>query len=241
MFEENIDEKRVITDTNILQEELICRICYYILWKPRICASCQNLMCQKCILKCLSPNQNLCPFCRLKFKEKFVASSRILSLLSNLRIRCCNSSNGCTKILPYDLLEQHESFECKYISKKCHRCEQLVLIENINQHENICKPILIKCSICKALVESQFIHSHKDECLQERSNEMIEHQPSILSMNRFRQENYFFLLWTLFKLILFKPSMIHLVILKFFIFDTLSFDMKHRYEVSIEYNNISDR
>ncbi|CAF3577265.1 unnamed protein product [Rotaria sp. Silwood1] len=232
MFEENIDEKRVVTDTNMLLENVICPICYYILWKPIACGSCKNLLCRKCSDK----NSNLCPFCRVTFQEQS-PESNILSLLYNLRIRCYNSSNGCTDIVSYDLLEQHENLECKYISKKCHRCQQRVLIKNIDQHENLCEPI------------------YRNECLQERSNERVDHRQSIFPMNQFlmeifnsifslgqrprttfrnnlyqsaifnqhHQQNYLVLFWILFKLIVLKPSIIHLVLLKFFIFDMHSF------------------
>ncbi|CAF3592543.1 unnamed protein product [Rotaria sp. Silwood1] len=110
MFEENIDEKRVVTDTNMLLENVICPICYYILWKPIACGSCKNLLCRKCSDK----NSNLCPFCRVTFQEQS-PESNILSLLYNLRIRCYNSSNGCTDIVSYDLLEQHENLESIWI------------------------------------------------------------------------------------------------------------------------------
>jgi hypothetical protein len=46
--ESDIDRDRIL-DGHLEPDEYFCPICQCLLWKPRSCASCQNLFCQKCI------------------------------------------------------------------------------------------------------------------------------------------------------------------------------------------------
>jgi hypothetical protein len=168
--EESIDRERIITDEHhYILNEFFCPICYCLLWKPRSCSLCQNLFCKKCIQTCLKENSNTCPLCRSLYKEK-PPSPSTQSILSHYSIRCRNTSFGCTKILPYDLLEQHESIECKFLTKKCRICEQNVLVTDIDQHKNVCQPILIRCSLCQCSIKRELFECHQEECLQRHSN-----------------------------------------------------------------------
>jgi hypothetical protein len=125
-------------------------------------------------------NSTNCPLCRLPYKER-PAPPSIQSLLSHLHIRCCNSSLGCEEILPYDLLEKHVNVECKYISKKCLRCRQMVSAKDIDQHQNLCKSILVKCPNCQAFIKFELIDEHEDECFQERLGRLLRSEDFISS------------------------------------------------------------
>jgi hypothetical protein len=160
--EESIDRDRIVNDEYQLLNDLFCPICYGLLWKPRSCISCQNLFCNKCIQTWLNANSTTCPLCRSLYKDKPTS----LSILTHFAIRCRNISLGCTEILPYDLLEQHENIDCKFLTKKCRVCEQIVLVADIDQHKNICKPIVIQCRVCQSFVKVELFDRHQDECSQ---------------------------------------------------------------------------
>jgi hypothetical protein len=170
--EEGIDLERIANDKHLVANELCCAICQGLLWKPRSCASCQHLFCNKCIRTWLKVNSTSCPFRCIPYEEKR-AAPHIQSLLARLSIRCRNSSFGCTEILSYDSLEQHETEECHFPTKQCRICGIYILIEDIDQHHTFCVPTTLECSICKLHIERELFGQHATECLQERLNQLI--------------------------------------------------------------------
>lgn len=171
--EEGIDPERVVTDEHRVADEFLCTICQGLLWKSRSCASCQHLFCNKCIRTWLQIHPNSCPFRCSPYQEKR-PPPYIHSLLGRLSIRCRNSSFGCNEILPYDLLEKHETIECEFPTKRCRVCGQYILISEIDQHQTICIPTTIRCTICKHMIDRNLLVKHTTECLQERLNFLIE-------------------------------------------------------------------
>ena len=98
-------------------------------------------------------------------------------MLSRLNIHCRNSSFGCTEILSYDNLEHHENVQCKYLTQKCCKCKQLVLVSKLNEHREVpglCLPHPIKCTICQNHIEKTIFREHFHECCQKRINESLE-------------------------------------------------------------------
>ncbi|CAF1201952.1 unnamed protein product [Rotaria sp. Silwood1] len=168
-----IDQDRVVDDEHYVVNELCCAICQGLLWKPRSCASCQHLFCNQCIRIWLKFNPISCPFRCSPYEEKR-APPHIHSLLGRLSIRCRNSSFGCTKILSYDLLEQHETEECQFSTKQCNICRKYILISEIDQHQMFCMPTTIQCSICKCHVDRTVYRQHTIKCCIERLDRLIE-------------------------------------------------------------------
>jgi hypothetical protein len=167
--DESIDQGRIVTDKYPVLNELFCPICYSLLWKPRSCASCQNLFCNHCIQTWLHTNPSTCPLCRSPYEEK-PAPPFIQSILAHFSIHCRNTSLGCREILPYDLLEQHESVKCNFLTKKCRLCEQIVLLTDNDQHKNVCKLIVVRCPSCQCDIKTELFERHQNECLQQDSN-----------------------------------------------------------------------
>ncbi|CAF2972842.1 unnamed protein product [Rotaria sp. Silwood2] len=171
--EKGIDQDRVVDDRHHVVNELCCAICQGLLWKPRSCASCQHLFCNQCIRTWLKFNPTSCPFRCSPYEEKR-APPHIHSLLGRLSIRCRNNLFGCTEILSYDLLEQHESVECQFPTKHCNTCGKYILISEIDQHKMLCIPATIQCFICKCFVDRTEYRRHTIKCCQERLDLLIE-------------------------------------------------------------------
>ncbi|CAF1154030.1 unnamed protein product [Adineta steineri] len=176
--DDGINSERIVNDEYQVTNEFFCTICQSLLWKPKSCASCQHLFCDKCIQKWKRINSTSCPFCCTQYEEKRV-SPYIHSLLGRLSIRCRNSSFGCTEILSYNSLEQHETNECQYPTKQCHICGNYVLIDASDQHQSSCNPALIECRICKHLVDSESFSQHMSECFQTRLDDFIDRMTPI--------------------------------------------------------------
>jgi hypothetical protein len=172
--EEGIEPDRIVNDEHHVADEFFCAICQGLLWKPRSCASCQHLFCNKCIRTWLKINPTSCPFRCSPYEEKR-APPYIHSLLGRLSVRCRNSSFGCTEILPYDLLQQHQTMECQFPTKQCPVCGEYLLLSEIDQHQISCIPTTFQCSLCRCLVDRALFQKHTIECFQKRLERLLDH------------------------------------------------------------------
>ncbi|CAF1063940.1 unnamed protein product [Adineta steineri] len=177
MDEGNINRDRIVNGESV-PEEYFCPICQDLLWKPRSCASCQHLFCEKCLHMWLenSTNANKCPFRCQPFEERR-CPPYVHSLLAKLNIYCKNASFGCTATLSYDKLEQHEKSECQYLTQRCSECDQLVLVSKLNEHtqiQGLCIPQPIKCTICQNYFPKHFFQNHFYQCCEMKINNLIE-------------------------------------------------------------------
>ncbi|CAF3337401.1 unnamed protein product [Rotaria socialis] len=170
--ESYIDRERIVNDDFLVPNEYFCPICHCLLWKPVSCSSCQNLFCCKCIQKCLEINPTTCPFRCTPF-EINRAPPHIQSIVGRLRIRCRNTSFGCTQILSYDSLEQHEHVACIFRTKRCTTCEELVLVNQIDEHQLLCQPTVLKCNWCECAVERTLFESHSQACLEQMLSRLL--------------------------------------------------------------------
>ncbi|CAF0839973.1 unnamed protein product [Adineta steineri] len=202
-YEKNIDRERIIINKNSsLLNDCFCSICWCLLWKPCSCSSCQNLFCNECIQTWLNISSSTCPLCRLSYNEKSPPLS-IHSILAQISIRCRNSSLGCTEILLYDLLEQHECIDCHFRTKKCRLCEQIILIKDIDQHKNICKPIAIQCNVCQYSIQNEdYIESFTFSNQTILSPISVVNFPGIELFNQARGKNCFYRFYAMFQLIM---------------------------------------
>jgi hypothetical protein len=171
--EGDIDRDRIV-DGNLVPDELFCPICRYLLWKPRSCASCQHLFCEKCIQRWIEDpiSGKSCPFRCQTFEDRR-CSPAIQSLLSRINIHCRNSEFGCSQILRYDQLEYHENVQCQYLSKRCSECNKLILLSTFDEHQRIpglCIPCPIQCTICKNSFEKSLFREHFHQCSQQQIN-----------------------------------------------------------------------
>ena len=102
-----IDRSSIVTDgAEEVLGDCLCPICYCLLRKPRSCAGCRQVFCEKCIQTWLQTRQT-CPF-RCPVYEDRQCPSEVLSVLSRLKIRCQQNPCGCNRLIPYNQLEEHE-------------------------------------------------------------------------------------------------------------------------------------
>lgn len=225
----SIDRERVInTHDHGILNELLCPICFCLLWKPRSCSTCQHLFCYQCIQTWLNENINTCPLCRSLYEEK-LAPPLIQSVLSHYSIRCRNSSFGCQGILSYDCLEQHENLECKYLTKKCSICEQFILEVDLKEHKNSCKPLVMQCPFCQYSIKTELFDYHYEACLSKHtnvydesfdfSNEVTASTVDLIGteiFNQSRDKNCLLRFYAMIQLVLYNLPIIHLILLNFF-------------------------
>ena len=170
---EHIARERIVVNDGLVPDEYFCPICDGLLWKPRSCASCQHLFCLKCIRTWLNKNMTSCPFRCTPYEERR-APPHIYSMLARLQICCRNAPFGCTHVLSYGSLEQHENTTCRFLTKRCRVCEQLVLVSHIDQHQKVCSPSVLQCPLCQCAVEPTLFQSHHEQCMQQRMNQLQE-------------------------------------------------------------------
>jgi hypothetical protein len=176
MEEGNIDRDRIVDD-HLVPDEYFCAICRCLLWKPRASATCRHLFCQKCIRTWLeNPNSGKrCPF-RCEAYEERRCSPDVYSVLYYLNIRCRNTPLGCTQIVPYTSLEEHENNECEYLTQRCSECEQLVLRSELDEHREIpglCVPQPLKCVVCRTYIEKPLFKDHFHNCFKQKIDALV--------------------------------------------------------------------
>jgi hypothetical protein len=78
---------------------------------------------------------------------------------------CRYESNGCTEVLLYNELEEHEQI-CDYQWLTCDGCQQQIIKRNFDQHQSECRFISIKCEQCLTSYERGAKDLHTlTECL----------------------------------------------------------------------------
>ena len=157
----NIDYERLWNGETV-PKEFFCPICSCLLWQPRSCGLCQNLFCEACILKWLQVKQS-CPYGCAQYEDKR-CSPQIRCLLSNIWIRCQSARFGCTDVLSYDTLDEHQAKQCAYPSARCQYCEHLLLVSVIKDHEHECGQRLGNCAKCDRLIPMFLLEKHQLSC-----------------------------------------------------------------------------
>ena len=150
-------------DAENVPREFFCPICSCLLWQPRSCGACQNLFCEACILKWVQVKQS-CPYGCERYEDKR-CSPQIRCLLSNVWIRCQSFQYGCTAVLSYDTLEEHQTKQCPCPSTRCQYCEKLMLVSAINAHEQECGQQLGNCAKCDRLIPKFLLEKHQLFCV----------------------------------------------------------------------------
>ncbi|UJR14389.1 hypothetical protein I4U23_001386 [Adineta vaga] len=224
--DKNIDRERILIDDKHQLDELICPICLCFLWKPCSCMKCDNRFCQQCIQTWLNTKSLTCPLCRSLYENKPI-SSWIQTLLASVSIYCRNKSFGCSDILSYDDLEQHEQFNCHFLSKTCSLCEEIIRIQDIDQHMTTCQPVVTECDFCQCLIQIDLYEYHQNECSRQdliQNNDFIVNGTILSStsetnlqglelINQSRRNGYIRRFFSMIKWLAMNLSMIHLILL----------------------------
>ncbi|CDW84428.1 traf-type zinc finger family protein [Stylonychia lemnae] len=113
-----------------------CSLCQRLLRNPQSCNTCKINYCKHCISNQLI-QRNACPSCYQPNPTYSKISRNLMELLSKFKIYCKNKEQGCNEILLYEFVENHENTckQCLNCKVKCLKCEQLILIEDQSSHQ----------------------------------------------------------------------------------------------------------
>lgn len=145
------------------KEDFICVLCAGVVRAPLECMNCGLLMCRKCIgyyLKSRHQRGPLgsefsCPQCRFKAAPR-APSKLLLTLISELVVRCKYQELGCTVTMPLSTVKTHQK-ECMYRDIKCAYCGVKGDRESFISAENryLCSPPCLRTWHFSSLVRSQ--------------------------------------------------------------------------------------
>ena len=150
-------------------EELICPICYDLIWKARECLSCGKMFCEFCIYDWIQRNKNKCPMCNQSFQIKEAKSFN--GVFGKIRIKCIHKN--CEETPNYfDYVKHIEN--CKYRLYHCMNdgctCEDY--LENMQKHSyEECQFRIIYCKYCSKGIKACNLKTHeKNECVRNIEN-----------------------------------------------------------------------
>jgi len=97
-----------VEGVDLIRQIVECYFCHGLLWQPVACKSCDKAFCSACIQAFhAARSKEICPYGCSPYTER-PNPQIIIRLLVDLKISCRNKSNGCTEILLYNELEEHE-------------------------------------------------------------------------------------------------------------------------------------
>lgn len=124
----NIQNKEFL---NNIENNVVCKLCSFVLIDPKQCSNCKNLYCSICIEVWLKNNKN-CPF-NCCFYEIQNASNKINNILEDLKIKC----DYCYIIFDYKNYISHTNTCSEKILVTCPICnnKNSCKIEDISNYE----------------------------------------------------------------------------------------------------------
>jgi hypothetical protein len=167
-------------------EELICPICYDLIWKARECLSCGKMFCEFCIYNWIQMNGSKCPMCNqpLQIKE----AKAFNGVFGKIRIKCIHKI--CKETPNYfDYVKHIEN--CKYRLYHCMNdgciCEDY--LENIKKHSyEECQFRIIYCKYCSKGIKACNLKTHENsECIRNIENPI---SPSTTTNRVYHQQHY---------------------------------------------------
>ena len=100
---------------NKISKDLICPICFNLVWDYIDCTQCGSLFCRNCIKNSLAKVKNCCPMCR---KSPFNNSDckALKKLFLNIQLKCSNKP--CDEKILYPEFINHLE-KCKFRKYRC--------------------------------------------------------------------------------------------------------------------------
>lgn len=167
-------------------EHLLCSICHEILWRPVTCETCEHSFCEACLSQWFQRQQRCPNTC--EYRQRARSPHLLVQLLSQLKVTCKNMSNGCTQVIPYEGLENHEQ-TCGYEMKSCQGCLQSLLKQDLHRHELECDHVEILCNNCQVTYHRRDGHDGM-QCLRNQmknQNDLFERKITSLENDARRQ------------------------------------------------------
>lgn len=155
-------EERIISSL-LPGKDIICFSCQGLLADPRVCDSCGEIFCLKCLENLSKCANKEC------FSEKTSYSlpmKKWLDLLFQTKIQCSNKDFGCSSVLDFQNLKNHEENECLGRILTCSNefCKEKMRFSQLEIHlKELCEFKIIPCQN-QGCIEN-FILIKKDEHL----------------------------------------------------------------------------
>jgi hypothetical protein len=187
MYKKGIEEKRIVKTKEIkLDNSLKCLICDKLVINPSYCNKCKHLFCERCSVD-INRTCTICPSENLTIKIPQAYNI----MMSKYTIYCKNRKSGCSLILFYENLLEHEEnchherllcifpdcFErikrknypfhiknCKYRIIKCKYCSKDFIYDEYNDHAVNCEERLVSCYGCNKQILNKFLAEHVEFC-----------------------------------------------------------------------------
>ena len=149
--------------------EFECNICTQIVNDPLLCKNCEATYCKQCIEQWLKKpgSEQRCPNCREIYEQH--VSRRFNQRMSEVRLKCQFSKNGCTIKQAALAIRTHE-LTCEYRDKdpkakvKCEDCSKEIEYGKLDKHKNKeCEAKLIKCIHCNRKYHVNYVNRHEND------------------------------------------------------------------------------
>ena len=140
-----------------------CPICLGFVQDPIEHVLCDQIFCRGCLKK-----TRLCPTCRGDLGSLNIKSlNRYLRQdYSEIKLRCCNHSQGCTEICTMGNIQEHLR-RCSFELVKCRHfgCQTQLKKRDMREHDKECLFRLVDCSYCKfPKMASEIQIHHSTDC-----------------------------------------------------------------------------
>ena len=160
-------------DNDRAPDEFTCVLCDNLVYKPKQCSNCEQLICNTCI-----PNLNSkdCPSCGSRNNWESLPN-KLRTILNKTQVWCHQKS--CTlkmkQSIPYEKLEDHYKEECPQLKFKCpNGCKKDLRVasaEAAKLHIGVeCKQAWIMCKQCNMAIQRQSEPQHlQEECVESKA------------------------------------------------------------------------
>lgn len=187
---------RSLEHTTPVDENLICPVCRVAFVDP-ITTSCDHVFCRDCFDQSYALAK-LCPIDRthLMVPHDIGPTHRlILNQLDSLEVRCPNKVEGCGKILPRSMVQNHVSKYCDYT---------LVLCKDIGCGRDVrrkdadrgCLHKLVECPDCQQQLWQLDLEQHRQKSCRERKTHCVACGLDVLRVDLDRHESECEEAWT---------------------------------------------
>ena len=187
-YQSGVDISRVVLDpTDRVEPSLLCKECSKLVVNPYYCSQCKILYCEGCYV---TNKQKTCTACHhTVLTNEYPTLYNIM--LSKFKIYCRNKSTGCSLILYYENLLEHEDNchhepllcvypdcdervkrksypyhikSCKHRILSCPHCTTDFKYSLLDQHLQYCDMRLVECYGCRKQVYNKYLEEHLDIC-----------------------------------------------------------------------------
>ena len=178
-------------------DDLVCMVCHHVAKEAHQVECCGKVFCKTCIME-VSERVGTCPNCN-KYSPKIFSDHRSSRHVKRLKVACENFDEemgcvwsgtlescetheeecgfkevkcpniGCSQVILRRFLEEHVSSTCPRRGVKCTICDEMVALDDMPSHPNVCPKVEIECinSGCSVRIFREQLTAHQCVCLKQ--------------------------------------------------------------------------